>query len=136
MTACGRPIPRACGAPACPNRPTSRSESGLVISLRVLWILTPTGRQAISIAYRQLWNLVDLRGLIGLDVGRPDHLAPLFGFIRDELAELGRRHRHRGVAEVGKPDLHSRISKGGFNFLVEPLDDFGRSVLGCTDPSK
>src|SRR5439155_25880739 len=28
-------------------------------------------------------------GITPLDAGRPDHLAPLFGFVRDELAEVG-----------------------------------------------
>jgi hypothetical protein len=84
-----------------------------------------------------IWNVPTIgAGSFRFDIGCSDHLGPLLGFIRDELAELGRRHRHRDVAEVGKPDLHSRIGKGGSNFLVEPLDDFGRSVLGCADPSK
>ena len=30
-------------------------------------------------------------GSFRLDVGRPDHLAPLLGFFRDELAEIGGR---------------------------------------------
>ena len=29
------------------------------------------------------------RGSFRLDAGRPDHLGPLLGFVRDELAEVG-----------------------------------------------
>src|SRR5262245_56220387 len=41
-----------------------------------------------------------------LDIGRADHLAPLLCFVRDELAEVGGRHRDRHATEVGKPRLH------------------------------
>ena len=40
-----------------------------------------------------------------LDVGRPDHLAPLLGFVGDELTEFGRRARKRRATEVGKARL-------------------------------
>ena len=30
-----------------------------------------------------------------LDVCRPDHLAPLLGFVSDKAAKAGKRHRHR-----------------------------------------
>jgi hypothetical protein len=41
---------------------------------------------------RNLWNIdVATLGSLGFDVGRPDHLAPLLGFVRDELAEVGGR---------------------------------------------
>src|SRR5262249_55974569 len=36
-----------------------------------------------------------------LDIGRPDHLGPLFGFVRDELAEVGRRTLKWHPAELG-----------------------------------
>jgi hypothetical protein len=38
-----------------------------------------------------------------LDVGCPDHLAPLLDFVSDELAKLGRRSSKNRAAEVGKP---------------------------------
>jgi hypothetical protein len=40
--------------------------------------------------------------LLCLDVGRPDHFAPLLGFFGDQLAELGRRSRQRRAAEVSE----------------------------------
>src|SRR5262249_22938216 len=43
-------------------------------------------------AERALWNIGATRmALFGLDVGRPDHLAPLLGFVGDELAKVGGR---------------------------------------------
>ena len=45
-------------------------------------------------AQRDLWNVGALATrLLRLDIGRPDHLAPLLGFLSDELAEVGRRER-------------------------------------------
>ena len=39
----------------------------------------------------------------GLMAGELDHLAPLLGFVGDELAEVGGRARKRRAAEVGEP---------------------------------
>jgi len=63
-----------------------------------------------------------------LDVGSPDHLGPLLGFGGDELTEVRGRHRHRLVAEVGKPSLDALIGEGGVDLVVEPLDDVSRRV--------
>ena len=38
--------------------------------------------------FGKLWKYS--AGLLGLDVGRPDHLGPLLGVGDDELAEVGR----------------------------------------------
>ena len=40
-----------------------------------------------------------------LDGGVPDHLAPLFGVVGDELAEFGRGHRRRLNAHISKSRL-------------------------------
>jgi hypothetical protein len=37
-------------------------------------------------------------GSVGLDVGRPDHLAPLLGLVGDELAKFGRRECKRSTS--------------------------------------
>jgi hypothetical protein len=37
----------------------------------------------------------------GLDIGGPDHLAPLLGFIDDQLAEVGGRAGKRNAAQIG-----------------------------------
>src|SRR5262245_50380406 len=60
---------------------------------------------------------------VRLDVGGPDHLAPLLGFVGDELAEFGGRHRHRHAAQIGEPRLDRGIGEAGVNCLVELVDD-------------
>src|SRR5215468_6675182 len=48
-----------------------------------------------------------------LDAGEPDHLAPFFCFIGDELAELGGRSRQRHVSQVSKTAVQLGIDKPG-----------------------
>jgi hypothetical protein len=62
--------------------------------------------------------------LLHFDVGRPDHLAPLLGFVGDELPELGGRGRKHGAAQVGKPRLNHGIGKSRVDRLVELINDF------------
>src|SRR6516165_11683522 len=50
---------------------------------------------------------------VRLDVGRADHLAPLFGVLGDELAELSGRHRQWNAAQVCEPLLDLRIGEAG-----------------------
>src|SRR4029077_4462888 len=40
-----------------------------------------------------------------LDVEGPDHLAPLLGFVEDELTKIARRARKHRAAHVGDPRL-------------------------------
>ena len=40
------------------------------------------------------------RHSLRLDIRRPDHLAPLLGFVGDELAEIARRARNRHAAHT------------------------------------
>src|SRR6476469_1250189 len=47
------------------------------------------------------------------DVGRPDHLAPLLGFVGDELAEIGGRAAEHRAVERGKPGLELGIGECG-----------------------
>jgi len=53
-------------------------------------------------AYRKLWN-VSRWGCASLqfNIGRPDHLAPLLGFIGNELAEGSRRKHERRAPQIG-----------------------------------
>src|SRR5262245_56330024 len=64
---------------------------------------------------------------VGLDVGRADHLAPFFSFVRDELSEIGRRTRYPGDSEIGEPRLDLGIVERTLDFAVEPAD----KLRGC-----
>src|SRR5262245_17296305 len=66
-------------------------------------------------------------GSLRLDVGRPDHLAPFFSFVRDELSEIGRRARHPRDSEIVEPRLDLRIVERTLDFAVEPAD----KLRGC-----
>jgi len=68
-----------------------------------------------------------------LDVGRPDHLAPLFGFLGDHLAEVSGREREHVAAQVGKARLDLGIGKASVDLLVELLDYLGRRGLRCAE---
>ena len=57
-------------------------------------------------------------GLFRFNVGRPDHLAPLLGFLGDELGEVGGRQRKRCVAKLSDPQRHLGIGKREIDFLV------------------
>src|SRR5262249_30048743 len=58
-----------------------------------------------------------------LDVGRPDHLAPLLGLRRHIGAELRGGEDHRRGGRIGEPRLDDRVCEPVINLAVEPLDD-------------
>src|SRR5262249_54906386 len=62
-------------------------------------------------AERDLWNVGRGSALLHLDVGRPDHLAPLLGFVGDKLAEVRRRACEYRATKFGKPRLSSWHSR-------------------------
>src|SRR6266567_8735574 len=57
-----------------------------------------------------------------LDVGRPDHLAPLLCFFADELAEVGGRARKRPCTQIGEPCLYLGFGKSHVYLLVQFVD--------------
>ncbi len=64
--------------------------------------------------------------VLALDVGCPDHFAPLLGFVCDQLCKVdGRQHEH-SATEVGKPRLHLGIGEASVDLLVELVDDLRR----------
>src|SRR5262245_27459765 len=71
--------------------------------------------------------------LLGLDVRRPDHFAPLLGFVSDELAEVRRRTSQQCTAEVDQPCLKFRIVETSVDLFVELADDLGGRGLRCAD---
>src|SRR5262245_17632501 len=100
MTACGRPGPRPCGAPGCPNRAASGLESGRIMFTKVLSILTLTGGHPISIRVLRFVEYAAVV-LLRLNVGRSDDLTPLLGFFDDELTKVGRRPGNRRNSQFG-----------------------------------
>src|SRR6516164_1225029 len=67
--------------------------------------------------------------LLELDVGRPDHLAPLLGFFANESSKFVRRGWKCRRTQFGDPSLDPGIAKRRVDLLVEFVDDFGRCVL-------
>jgi len=68
-----------------------------------------------------------------LDVGRPDHLEPLFIIFCHEPDKIGWRTRKDLTAQLSNPRLHAGGIEDRVNLPVEPIDGFGRRVLGCGD---
>jgi hypothetical protein len=69
------------------------------------------------------------RSLLRLDVGRPDHLGPLLGFVGDERAELGGRAHQRRAAEFGEPRLDLGIGWPALiSWLSRPMISVGVSL--------
>src|SRR5262249_50549452 len=80
-----------------------------------------------------LWNTRASPASVRLDAGEPHHLAPLLGFLRDQLAEVSGRTRKHRAAEVSEPRFHVGIGEASVDLLVEFLDDLGRRGLRCAD---
>jgi hypothetical protein len=62
---------------------------------------------------------------LSLDIRGADHLAPLFGFVGDQLAEVGGRTGKHNAAQVGKPRFNLGIDEARVDILVELFDDLG-----------
>src|ERR1700730_14635474 len=69
-----------------------------------------------------------------LDAGKLYHLAPFFGFVGDQLAELSRHPRQRRAADIGEARPHLGVGESRVDLPVERVDDLGRRVPGRTDP--
>jgi hypothetical protein len=94
----------------------------------------PSARLAIS-RNGTLWNPARAPGqlLRRLDVEGPDDVAPLLGFVGDELAKVGGREREHVATQISKPRLDLGISKASVDLLVELVDDLGRRGPRCAD---
>src|ERR1700730_12165355 len=69
------------------------------------------------------------------NTSKPNHVAPLIGFCRDELAELdgGRRMRFASQCRIPRPQVG--IGEGRIDLRIELVDDRGGRALWRTDPS-
>src|SRR5262249_60591981 len=70
-----------------------------------------------------------LAGSLRLDVGRPDYLAPLLGFVGGELSKVGGRAWKHRAAQGGEARLVLGVSGGGSEFLGVFRGDFGGGRL-------
>src|SRR5215831_2357323 len=67
-------------------------------------------QRAPRFAERELWNVPRILGSLRLDAGGFDHLAPLLGFVDDQLFKVGGRARQRRTT-------HSGVGKRGVDLL-------------------
>ena len=79
-----------------------------ICSLRAVLFMTQSDIGVTAVAYRSVveCRLASLR----LDVGRPDHLGPLFNFCGDELAEVVLRAWKEHTAQLSETGLDPRIN--------------------------
>src|SRR5215510_1291304 len=81
-------------------------------------------------AYRNLWNVASS---IRLNVGSTNHLAPLLGFVGDELSKLGGGAGKNRAAQFGEPRLDRRIGESRVDLLIEHIDDLDARSPGRSD---
>src|SRR5262249_62131521 len=70
---------------------------------------------------------------VRLDVGRPDHLAPLFGLLLKPPPVIRGRAAGDAAAQVSKPQLQFAVRQRGVNLVVQFVDDLKGCVLGCAN---
>src|SRR5499433_3737860 len=80
-----------------------------------------------------LWNIRAFPASVRLDACELHHLAPLLGFLGDQLAEVSGRTRKHRAAEVSEPRFHVGIGEASVDLLAELVDDLGRRGLRCAD---
>jgi hypothetical protein len=71
---------------------------------------------------------------ISLDGGEFDYFGPFLCFVCNEFTEVAGRACKRLSAKISKEGFHSRVGKAGINFLVEPINDCGRRIVGAPTP--
>ena len=113
--------------------------------------ITPKGRKVFIVLYRtggagsylrlsKNRSVVEISRLLRREVGKPwagrsihEYLAPLFGFLGDELTEAGGRARKHRDPQSVEPRFYSGIGETGIDLLVELINDFGGCVLWRAD---
>src|ERR687888_2332119 len=104
--------------------------SALLCSVTFATISTQSGHGRESApVHRSLWNGAAACGSLRLKPRKLHHLAPLLGFLGDELTELGGRAGKRLAAYFGKLCSHRRIVQSGVDLAVELIDDRDRRIL-------
>src|SRR5258707_12697893 len=119
-------------------RATGRAEQPIRIAavspLRRPRIYSPDPKLSLSSGISRPNSAGEPRSSIRLDVGIPDHLAPLLGVVDNELAELGGRGCIRLQAQIDEPRLELRAGKRLIHELIEDGEDLRRRVSRRADP--
>src|SRR5262245_19755845 len=84
--------------------------------------------QHLPFAERQLWNIRAFPASVRLDVGLPDHLGPLLGFVGDELTEVAGRASKRRATQISELCLDLGISGRRVDLLVALFDTLNGRV--------
>src|SRR5262245_26572815 len=119
------------------HRQTSLAVSPGTSGLQLAWRLLSLdqlvgGARAPAIRRTERYGILARRSL-RLDIGGADHLAPLLSFVRHQPTEVGGRADSWCATQIGEPRLDLMIGESGVHFVVELLDDFGRSGLRRAD---
>src|SRR5262245_9587198 len=80
-----------------------------------------------------LWNVARRPALFRLDIGGLYYLAPLLGFVGNELSKVGGRKSMHLTAQFRESRLDLGIGEPRIDCMVEPFDDLRRRVLGRTN---
>src|SRR5262245_66534050 len=72
-----------------------------------------------------LWNIRVFPASLRLDACELHHLAPLLGFLGDELGEVGGREREYLASEIGQPRLDCGVGVAGIGLPLELVSNFG-----------
>jgi hypothetical protein len=65
-----------------------------------------------------------------LETAGADHLAPLLGFLRDQLAEIGRRARHGRATDGG---MKAKLAAIGGDPMPGSSAEFGKLIADETE---
>jgi hypothetical protein len=76
------------------------------------------------------------RPLVGFDIGRPYHFAPLLGLVGDKLAEVGGRAWKHCATKVGKPRLDFGIGEARVDLRVELVANASTLGVLCWKSSR
>src|SRR4051794_17419826 len=94
---------------------------------RFIWLVTASSATAtqrfgsVSVSRNTRYGIFGVASF-GLRAGELHNLTPLFGFLRDQLAEVSGRTRKHRAAEISDPRFHVGIAESRIDLLVQFVD--------------